>query len=445
MGQIHMPGWRWAMTVIYMARLFMAVSSIVIVVFLVVGQSSVLVLQLFITVYPKNQTNNAGASVTFLVSATSLTPMSFQWQKNGTNLVDGGNISGSTTNTLTITGISDSDAAVYSIIISNAYGSATNYSTLTVIDQPVITAQPSNLVVLPGTNVAFGVSLTGSAPFIRYQWQFNGTNILNAKNATYAISSVATNNAGNYAVVITNLAGSAMSSNATLTVVLSPKSQTNYASSTATFTATAFSPESLNYQWQKNGTNLVNGGKFSGVTTNTLTITSVSSNEVAIYSVTVTNLAGSSISSNATLTVIDPPIITAQPLGQRLLMGSGVLFNVAVSGTAPFNYHWRFNGANILNATNATYAIQAIGTNNTGNYSVVVTNLAGSVTSSNALLTVIVPPTLALQLLAGYPLLNLYGRLSNNFVVQYNANLGGHQLDKSAFPDQFVGQPVSVP
>ena len=55
----------------------------------------------------------------------------------------------------------------------------------------------------------------------------------------------------------------------------------------------------------------------------------------------------------------------------------------------------------------------------------VVTNLAGSVTSSNVLLTVIVPPTLALQLWAGYPLLDLSGMLSSNFVVQYSTNLAG--------------------
>ena len=77
------------------------------------------------------------------------------------------------------------------------------------------------------------------------------------------------------------------------------------------------------------------------------------------------------------------------------------------------------------NATNAVYAIQAVAATNTGNYSVVVTNLAGSVTSSNALLTVIVPPTMALQLLAGYPVLNLDGMLGNNFVVQYSTNLAG--------------------
>ena len=82
-------------------------------------------------------------------------------------------------------------------------------------------------------------------------------------------------------------------------------------------------------------------------------------------------------------------------------------------------------GVNLLNATHALYAIQAVGATNTGDYSVVVTNLTGSVTSSNAFLTVIVPPTLVLQLLAGYPLLNLEGMLSSNFVVQYSTNLAG--------------------
>jgi hypothetical protein len=107
------------------------------------------------------------------------------------------------------------------------------------------------------------------------------------------------------------------------------------------------------------------------------------------------------------------------------MMGSSASFSVPVSGTPPFSYQWRFNGTNLLDATNAAYAIQAVGPTNTGNYSVVVTNLAGSVTSSNAFLTVIVPPTLALQAWAGYPSLNLSGMLSSNFVVQYSTNLAG--------------------
>jgi uncharacterized repeat protein (TIGR03803 family) len=467
-----------------------------------------------ITLQPQSQTKNAGATVAFLVSATSLTPMGYQWQKNGTNLVDGGNVSGTTTNILSITGISDSDAGTYSVVLTNSDGSVTSSNaTLTVIDPPSITTQPTNLLDLPGTNAAFGVSVTGTAP-LRYQWRFNGTNLANATNAIYTIPSVATNNAGNYAVVITNAAGAATSSNASLTVVLSPNSRTNYASSTATFTATAFSPESLNYRWQKNGTNLVEGGRLSGTTNSTLTIASVSDADAASYSALVSDAYGSVTTSNAVLTVKDlpfiasqphsqtvglgsnvtfnvtvygappfvfqwyfngtplgspstgtnfsytltnvgtnqagnysvlvvndygsvtssnavltvkvfPPSIGIQPLSQSVMIGSSASFSVSVNGTPPFSYQWRFNGTNLLNATNALYAIQAVAATNTGKYSVVVTNLAGSATSSNALLTVIVPPTVGLQFLAGYPLLNLEGMLSSNFVVQYSTNLAG--------------------
>ena len=64
-------------------------------------------------------------------------------------------------------------------------------------------------------------------------------------------------------MVIANEAGSATSSNASLTVVVSPWSQTNIAGATATFTVTVFGPEPLNYQWLRNGTNLVEGGSGS--------------------------------------------------------------------------------------------------------------------------------------------------------------------------------------
>jgi Immunoglobulin I-set domain len=192
------------------------------------------------------------------------------------------------------------------------------------------------------------------------------------------------------------------------------------------------------YQWRKNGVNLANGGRISGATTNRLTITNVADNDAAFYSVTVTNLLGSAMSSNAALTVIDPPGITAQPLDRHVLLGGAVSFCATVSGTPPFNYQWRFNGGSILSATNAAYAIQAVAGANTGNYSVVVTNPAGSVTSSNALLTVIIPPRLSLQMLSGYPLLNLDGMLHSNIVVQYRTNLAGSNwINLFSVPDLY--------
>ena len=282
-----------------------------------------------ITVQPQSQTNYAGATVTFLVGATSLNPIGYQWQKNGTNLADGGNRSGANTNTLTITSISDSDAAVYSVIVTNPNFSVTSSNvTLTVNDLPFIASQPQSQAVLAGSNATFNVTAYGAPPFV-FQWYFNGTPFgLPAAGTNFSsctLTNVGGGQAGNYSVEVVNGYGSATSSNATLTVVnlpptitTQPASRTNNAGTTATFSVVASSLSPLGFQWQKNDTNLANGGNISGATNSTLTITSVSDSDAAIYSVIVTNLAGSVISSNAVLTVIDPPSITAQPLGQRV-------------------------------------------------------------------------------------------------------------------------------
>ena len=188
------------------------------------------------------------------------------------------------------------------------------------------------------------------------------------------------------------------------------------------FSVTIYGAPPFTFQWYNDETplgSLTNGTNYFS----SFTLTNVGTNQAGNYGVLVINDHGSVNSSNAVLAVIVPPSIMTQPLGQRLVLGSDVSFNVEVSETAPFNYQWLFNNTNILNATNAIYMIQAVTTNNDGNYSVVITNLAGNVTSSNALLTVLVPPTMSLQFLAGYPLLNLNGMLSNNFVVQYSTNL----------------------
>jgi hypothetical protein len=101
------------------------------------------------------------------------------------------------------------------------------------------------------------------------------------------------------------------------------------------------------------------------------------------------------------------------------------VFNVTALGTPPPSYQWQFNDTNVAGATETSHTITSAQLGDAGNYSVVLSNFPGSVTSSNALLTVIVPTTLVLQLWAGYPLLNLNGMLSSNFVVQYSTNLAG--------------------
>lgn len=72
-----------------------------------------------ITSQPAAQTATAGSTVTFRVGATSPTTLRYQWQRDGAKLVNGGNVSGATTSTLTLTSVSTSDAKFYRCIVLN--------------------------------------------------------------------------------------------------------------------------------------------------------------------------------------------------------------------------------------------------------------------------------------------------------------------------------------
>jgi len=99
-----------------------------------------------------------------------------------------------------------------------------------------------------------------------------------------------------------------------------------------------------------------------------------------------------------------PPTISAQPVSQTVSASSNATFSVTATGTTPLSYQWRFNGNPITGATSATLTLSNVQTNQAGNYSVVITNVAGAITSSVASLTVVGGPVgFALrQLPAGY-------------------------------------------
>lgn len=91
------------------------------------------------------------------------------------------------------------------------------------------------------------------------------------------------------------------------------------------------------------------------------------------------------------------PVITAQPASQTIDAGKPVTFSVSSTVNLPHTFQWRFHGTNIVDATNATYTIATVETNNAGPYSVLVSNSSGTTTSSNATLTVISTPLVVTQ------------------------------------------------
>jgi uncharacterized repeat protein (TIGR01451 family) len=266
---------------------------------------------------------------------------------------------------------------------------------VTRIDPPVILSEPTNLVVKACGIATFAVTASGTPP-LSYQWFFDQTNVLTgATNATLALPDVQTNQAGFYGVVVTDVAGSATSSNALLTVLVppaitqQPQSQTVNLGADVTFTVTAVGTAPLLYQWQLDGTSL------AGATNATLTLANVETNEAGNYGVSLSNVAGSTSSSNALLTVLVPPSILSQPTNQTVISGATASFQVVASGSSPLTYQWFFNQTTVLPRTaNATLTLTNAQPGSAGGYSVVVSDSAGETTSTTAFLTVVGPPTI---------------------------------------------------
>jgi hypothetical protein len=187
-----------------------------------------------ITVQPLSQTVGVGSTVSFSIGGFAESPYNLQWLKNGTNLTDGTNISGSiisgaTNNPLYISNVQTNDNGNYWIIVTNAWGSATSSNAiLTVVSFPTIIVPPTNQTVGLGSRVTFAVTAVGISP-LSYRWQVNGTDLVNgvriggATNFALTITNAQTSDDGGYSVIITNIVGSVTSSPpAVLTVLLSP-------------------------------------------------------------------------------------------------------------------------------------------------------------------------------------------------------------------------------
>ena len=237
-----------------------------------------------------------------------------------------------------------------------------------------------------------------SGTTMSYQWLKNGSNIAGAKLRSYTITNVQASDQATYSVQINNAGGMVTSSGATLTVLFppaittQPQSQAVARHQNVLFSVVASGTSPFTYQWYFNSSSLGGAAQSS-----TLTLNNVGMGNAGSYTVVVTNAGGSVTSLVATLTVYIPPGIQTQPQNQTVTQGQSASFSVAANGSAPFGYQWNFDGITLSGATNATLALTNAQGTNAGSYTVEVTNLAGSVTSQVATLTVNIPPGITTQ------------------------------------------------
>ncbi|MDO8999643.1 MAG: ice-binding family protein [Bacteroidota bacterium] len=342
---------------------------------------------------PVSQTVCVGSSVSFSAAASG-SGLTYQWMNGSTNLINGGNISGANSATLTINPVSISDASSnYALVISGGCGSnftTTNIS-LVITAPSSITTQPTNQIACPGNTISFSAAATGSG--LTYQWRKGTVNLINAGNISGATSATLTINpvgladvANNYNVVIT---GGCAPSNTSINVSLilnnpnitsQPTNQAACPGNSASFSAVA-TGSGLTYQWRKGTVNLINGGNISGATSATLTINPVNVSDAATnYNVVIIGAcAPNDTSINVSLS-LNNTNITTQPTNQTACEGNSISFSSAATGTG-LTYQWKKGTTNLINAgnisgvTTATLTINPISMADVAsNYNVVITS-----------------------------------------------------------------------
>jgi hypothetical protein len=303
-----------------------------------------------ITAHPNPQIICSGSNtVTFSIAATG-SGVSYLWYKDGSPMSNGGNVSGATSNTLTLAPILLTDAANYHCVATGslcAPAAASNTATLTVVEEVKITAQPvATQTLCVGNSASFSVTATGAG--LTYQWYkglallTDGGSISGATTPTLTINPLVSGDAAsNYRCVVsgTSPCGPINSSLSALIVNDAPSIGTQPAptqtacSGGSISLSVAVTGGTLIYQWYKGATLLSNGGNISGATSATLTInpTTAADSATDYHCVIQNGCAVPATSNNAEIIINEKPFV----FNYTASVCSDDTFNVAPTSGVP--------------------------------------------------------------------------------------------------------------
>lgn len=220
-------------------------------------------------------------------------------------------------------------------------------------------------------------SLFGAGPRIGYD-QLGRFYLAGRYEGAATFGSFTLTNAGSGDLYMASLAGD-------FSILQHPQSSRIKLGQTASFSVVTSNTLPVIYQWLFNGTPIpgANGTNYS--------ITNAQTSDSGIYSVRVSGFTGVLISSNATLTVKLPPVITQNPLSRTVTAGSTVTFAANGTGDAPLSFQWFFNGLPLTNALSPTLTLTNVQLANVGLYALQLSNDVDAVFSANAGLFVNAP------------------------------------------------------
>ena len=178
------------------------------------------------------------------------------------------------------------------------------------------------------------------------------------------------------------------------TFTQSPASQSVTAGSNVTFTVAVSGAANPTYQWRRNGVALSDSATIAGVTSSTLVLTGVTTDQAGSYTVVANYNGATTESLPGVLTVNTVPVIIGEPSSSSANPGENITFSVEATGSPAPSYLWfkdkvvLSDGPGVSGATTITLSLTNLTLGSSGEYTVKVSNDAGSVTSVPATLTV---------------------------------------------------------
>jgi gliding motility-associated-like protein len=341
-------------------------------------------LKLNITSQPKNISVCLDSIAKFKVTVNSTLTFSYQWKKNGVNII------GATTDSLVIPNASYSDTANYSVlVIANCDSVISNIATLKII-KPVFVIQPVSLLQCPGTRAVFKTTVTSDTNMV-YQWFKRGILIPGANKDSLVINNIGNLDTGFYYLKVTGKCSYTNSDTVKLTIAYTtiinsqPQSISQCKNSKAVFKVKAIGPGILSYQWKKGNIDLI------GQTKDSLVLNNLNYSDSGDYSVKIWSLCDTVISSFAKLIIFKSTTILTQPVNVSACKDSTVKFKVNADGYGNVAYKWKKNGQDIIGANADSLVIPIVNYFDTADYSVLVSSFCDSVLSNSVKLKVFFP------------------------------------------------------
>jgi len=260
---------------------------------------------------------------------------------------------------------------------------------------------PTSIRAYEGEGYSIYVSYSSSLP-CTLVWLKDGVEMPGlGSTGNVSLSQMKPADSGNYQVRITNLAGSVLSDKVSVTVLeeVPPTvdalgDMTAEVGQSVSYYTWISSHTSYTIQWCKDGS------PISGETNRSLYLNNLKLTDAGLYTIVATNKAGSTTSKPSRLTVnpARPPVISSQPRNLSIWEGDTGRFSVSCTGSSPMTFTWYKDGVAIPGATSSEYYWYSSKRSDSGVYTVVVSNVAGSVTSDPATLEIIPPPVATISL-----------------------------------------------